>query len=53
MSKKKKRMLTIEEMLPHPLPLHHHLKRPLLPCLRDKQRGPYGGDPGARSPDAA
>jgi DNA repair exonuclease SbcCD ATPase subunit len=28
------RMLTMEEMPPHPLPLHHHLRRPLLPCLK-------------------
>jgi hypothetical protein len=32
--KKKKRMLMIEEMPPHPLPLHHHLRCPLLSCLR-------------------
>jgi hypothetical protein len=32
--KKKKRMLMMEEMPPHPLPLHHHLRRPLLPCLK-------------------
>jgi 5-bromo-4-chloroindolyl phosphate hydrolysis protein len=32
--RKKKRMLMIEEMPPHPLPLHHHLRCPLLSCLR-------------------
>jgi hypothetical protein len=32
--KKKKRMLTTEEMPPHPLPLHHHLRHPLLLCLK-------------------
>jgi predicted metal-dependent enzyme (double-stranded beta helix superfamily) len=32
--KKKRRMLTMEEMPLHPLPLHHHLQRPLLPCLK-------------------
>ncbi len=26
--KKKKKMLMTEEMPPHPLPLHHHLRRP-------------------------
>jgi hypothetical protein len=29
-----KRMPTTEEMLPHPLLLHNHLLRPLLPCMR-------------------
>jgi hypothetical protein len=28
------RMLMMEEMPPHPLPLHHHLRQPLLPCLK-------------------
>jgi hypothetical protein len=28
MRKRKKRMLTTEEMLPHPLLLHHHLRHP-------------------------
>jgi hypothetical protein len=32
--KKKKKMLTTEEMPSHPLPLHHHLRHPLLPCLK-------------------
>jgi hypothetical protein len=30
---RKKRMLTMLEMPPHLLPLHHHLQHPLLPCL--------------------
>jgi predicted metal-dependent enzyme (double-stranded beta helix superfamily) len=34
MRKRKKRMLTMEETPPHLLPLHHHLRCPLLPCLR-------------------
>jgi hypothetical protein len=36
-----------------PLPLHHHLRCPLLPCLNRSTRRPYGGNPGARSSDAA
>jgi uncharacterized protein (UPF0335 family) len=32
--KKKNRMLTTEEMPLHPLPLHHHLRHPLLSCLK-------------------
>jgi hypothetical protein len=32
--KNKKRILTTEEMPPHPLPLHHHLRNPLLLCLK-------------------
>jgi hypothetical protein len=34
MMKMMKRMPTTEEMLPHPLLLHNHLLRPLLPCMR-------------------
>jgi hypothetical protein len=34
MRKRKKRLLMMEGMPPHPLPLHHHLQLPLLPCLR-------------------
>jgi hypothetical protein len=32
--KRKKRMLTMEEMPLHPLLLHHHLRCPLQLCLR-------------------
>jgi hypothetical protein len=34
MRKRKKRMPIMEEMPPHPLLPHHHLRHPLLPCLR-------------------
>jgi hypothetical protein len=34
MRRRKKRMLMMEEMPPHLLPLHHHLRCPLLLCLK-------------------
>jgi hypothetical protein len=34
MMKRKKRTPTTEEMPPHPLLPHHHLRRPLLLCLK-------------------